>query len=87
MPIILPNPDHPPRSLEEIKRRIELYPSEFRRWCDAPERGGCACMGCVRWPAPSTVYGDPEGKPFPNPDDRLSKEEVAIYRANLEDTQ
>lgn len=72
------------RDLSEIKRLIEVYPPRFRRWCDSPERGGCACMGCVRWPAPSTVSGDPEGKSFPNPADRLTKEEVELYRASLE---
>lgn len=71
------------RSLEEITRLIEIYPPDWRWYCDAPEMGGCACMGCVRVPAPSTVRGDPEGQPFPNPTDRLTKEEVAAYRAAL----
>lgn len=70
------------RTLEEIKRLIEVYPPSFRRWCDNPERGGCACTGCVRWPAPSTVSGDPEGKRFPNPADRLTKAEVDLYLAS-----
>ena len=69
------------RPIEEIKRLIEMYPPRFRRWCDTPENGGCACMGCVRWPAPSTVRGDPEGKPFPNPEDALTKEEVEAWAA------
>ncbi len=69
------------RSREEIKRLIEVYPPRFRRWCDLEKYGPCACMGCVRWPAPSTVSGDPEGKPFPNPDDRLTKEDVEAYMA------
>lgn len=67
------------RDLEEIKRLIEVYPPKFRCWCDGLWRGGCACTGCVIHPAPSTVRGDPEGKPFPNPADRLNKEEVEIY--------
>lgn len=70
------------RSPEEVKRLIEIYPASWRRWCSAPERGGCMCMGCVRCPAPSTVSGDPEGKPFPNPSDRLTKEEVEVYLAS-----
>jgi hypothetical protein len=69
------------RSLDEVTRLIEVYPSSWRRWCDAPERGGCACLGCVRVPAPSTVRGDPEGKPFPNPTDRLTRDEVELYHA------
>lgn len=68
-----------PRSLEEIARLIEVYPPSWRRWCDGPENGGCACLGCVRVPAPSTVPGDPEYYPFPNPTDRLTREEVALY--------
>jgi hypothetical protein len=67
------------RSRDEIARLIEVYPPNWRRWCDWPEKGGCACMGCLRQPAPSTVRGDPEGKPFPNPADRLTREEVAFY--------
>lgn len=68
----------PDKSPEEIKRLIEIYPPSWR-WCDAPERGGCGCCGCVRWPAPSTVRCDPEGKKFPNPNDRLTREEVESY--------
>jgi hypothetical protein len=68
------------RSLDEITRLIEAYPPSFRRWCDGPENGGCACLGCVRWPSPFTVRGDPEGQPFPNPSDRLTKAEVALYK-------
>lgn len=64
------------RSLDEIGRLIEVYPPTWRRWCDAPENGGCACMGCVRVPAPSTVVSDPERCPFPNQGDRLTKAEV-----------
>jgi hypothetical protein len=71
------------RDLSEIRRLIEVYPVQWRRWCDAPEQGGCACMGCVRWPAPSTVRGDPEGKAFPNPEDRLTRDEVAAYESSL----
>jgi len=63
------------------KRLIEVYPASWRRWCDSPENGGCACTGCVRWPAPSTVRGDPEGQPFPNPDDMLTRDEVEVYLA------
>jgi hypothetical protein len=76
---LLPEPPGPPRSLEEITRLIEVYPPSWRRWCDGPFQGGCACRGCVHWPAPSTVRGDPEGKAFPNPADRLSRAEVEIY--------
>jgi hypothetical protein len=68
------------RPLAEITRLIEIYPPEWRRWCSSPENGGCACRGCVRVPAPSTVRGDPEYHAFPNPDDRLTAEEVAAYR-------
>jgi hypothetical protein len=67
------------RSLEEISRLIEIYPPTWRRWCDGPECGGCACIGCVRVPAPSTVNRDPEYCDFPNPADRLTKEEVEFY--------
>jgi hypothetical protein len=67
------------RDIDEITKLIEVYPTRFRRWCDGPERGGCGCTGCVRWPAPATVQGDPEGKPFPKPADRLTKEEVEAY--------
>ena len=69
------------RDIHEITRLIEVYPLRWRRWCDAPENGGCACMGCVRVPAPTTVRGDPEGQPFPNPADRLTREEVMLYLA------
>jgi len=71
-----------PRSLEEITRLIEVYPTNWRWWCDGPGRGGCACMGCVRQPAPSTVHGDPEYAEWPNEDDALSREEVDIYYAS-----
>jgi hypothetical protein len=74
------------RELSEVRRLIEVYPPEWRRWCDAPERGGCACMGCVRQPAPSTVRGDPEGQPFPNPTDRLTREEVMRYSLSEQKT-
>jgi hypothetical protein len=67
------------RDLNEIKRLIEIYPPSWRHWCDA---GLCACRGCVRWPAPSTVRGDPEGKAFPNPSDRLTKAEVELWEAD-----
>ncbi len=73
----------PMRDLKAITRLITVYPPEWRRWCSAPETGGCACNGCVRQPAPSTVRGDPEGKPFPNPSDRLTEEEVSAYLAWL----
>jgi len=66
------------RSLDVITQLIEVYPPEWRRWCK-PGHGGCACMGCVLWPAPSTVRGDPEGKRFPNPADELTEEEVTLY--------
>lgn len=69
------------RDMTEIRRLIEMYPHDWRRWCDAPERGGCFCMGCVRHPAPSTVTRDPEYVPFPNPADALTKEEVEAYNA------
>ena len=69
----------PTRSLAEITRLIEVYPPEFRRWCDSPERRGCACLGCVRHPAPSTVRRDPEYCEWPNPEDALTAKEVAIY--------
>ena len=72
------------RPLEEIRRIIERYPPEDRRWCDGPERGGCACMGCVRNPPPCDYPGrDPECKPFLRPGDVLTKEEVALYRASV----
>lgn len=69
------------RPIEEIRRLLAVYPPSWRRWCDAPENGGCFCMGCVRHPAPSTVRGDPEGMPFPNPEDRLTREEMMAYEA------
>ena len=68
------------RPIAEITRLIEVYPVGWRRWCDGPERGGCACLGCVRVPAPSTVRGDPEYCAFPNPADRLTRDEVERYR-------
>jgi hypothetical protein len=71
-----------PRSLDEITRLIEMYPTNWRRWCNGPETGGCACMGCVRQPAPSTVRGDPERQPWPNERDALNEREVAIYHAS-----
>lgn len=71
------------KDLATITRLITVYPERWRRWCSAPERGGCACMGCVRVPAPSTVRGDPEYHSFPNPSDRLTEEEVAAYLASL----
>lgn len=70
-----------PRPLEEIIRLIEIYPPDWRRWCDGPERGGCACLGCVRQPAPATVRGDPEYREWPNEADALNKDEVRIYTA------
>ncbi len=73
-----------PRSLEEITRLILVYPEAWRRWCWGPERGGCACLGCARQPAPSTVRGDPEYAPWPDENDALSEEEVQIYQASLQ---
>ncbi len=73
------------REPTEIAAIIERYPHKWRRWCDGPELGGCACMGCVRVPAPCTVHGDPEGQPFPNPNDRLTEEEVDAYQQNHPD--
>lgn len=73
------NPRTTPRFLEEIRRLIEAYPLEWRRWCDGPEQGGCACMGCVRQPAPATVRGDPERCAWPNERDALIREEVVLY--------
>jgi hypothetical protein len=71
------------RNLDEITRLIEVYPPSWRRWCPWREKGGCACVGCVRVPAPSTVRGDPERRPFPNPADKLTEAEVELYtRAN-----
>lgn len=69
------------RTIEEITRLIEVYPPEWRRWCSGPEIGGCACLGCVRVPAPSTGRGDPEHCHFPNPADRLTEAEVERYLA------
>lgn len=70
----------PARPLSEIIRLIEIYPKEWRWYCFSPENGGCACMGCVRQPAPSTVSGDPEYAAWPDPGDALTAEEVEIYR-------
>lgn len=70
-----------PRPIEEIARLIEVYPPEWRRWCSSPERGGCACVGCVRQPAPSTVRGDPEYREWPDERDALIEQEVAMYLA------
>ena len=69
------------RTLKEITRLIEVYPPKWRRYCDCPENGGCACLGCVRVPAPSTVRGDPEWyfHEFQSDPDRLTKEEVERY--------
>lgn len=61
------------RDLKTITRLITVYPREWRRWCAAPENGGCGCMGCVRVPAPFAASGDPS--------DRLTEEEVAAYLA------
>ena len=70
-----------PRPLDDVVRLIEVYPPKWRRWCSAPEKGGCACMGCVRQPAPSTVRGDPEYREWPDERDALIKQEVDIYYA------
>ena len=70
-----------PRPLAEIARLIEAYPPSWQRWCSGPELGGCACMGCVRQPAPATVTGDPEYRPWPNDADALTSDEVALYYA------
>jgi hypothetical protein len=75
--------DHESRSISEIVRLIEVYPKEYRRWCSAPENGGCFCQGCVRHPAPSTVRGDPEGQPWLDESKALSSAEVAMYQANV----
>lgn len=85
MPRIIPEPKGPPRSLDVVTKVIEVYPPSWRKWCEGPFRGGCACMGCIHWPAPSTVQGDPEGQPFPNSEDRLSKEEVEMYLTSKAD--
>ena len=68
-----------PRPLEEITELIEVYPVKWRNWCNGPETEGCACMGCVRQPAPSTVRGDPEYAAWPNEEDALIQEEVQLY--------
>ncbi len=74
-----------PRPLEEITRLIEVYPPDWRRWCDGPEHGGCACLGCVRQPAPSAVPGrDPEYASWPDERDALIEQEVRIYRFTRE---
>ena len=75
-----------PRSLDEITRLIEAYPERWRRWCSGPERSGCACLGCVRQPAPSTVDGDPEYARWPNEDDALIEAEVELYRNSRSET-
>ncbi len=83
MPIVPTPPQHPPRDIVEVRRLIERYPPSFRRWCDVETRGPCACMGCLRWPAPKDVSGrDPEGQPFPDPSKQLTREEVALYFAS-----
>jgi hypothetical protein len=69
------------RPLDEVTRLIEQYPESWRRWCSAPENGGCACLGCVRQPAPSTVRGDPEYARWPNEADALTEAEVNLYHA------
>lgn len=69
----------PARPIEVIVRLIETYPPAWRRYCGAPERDGCACMGCVRQPAPATVRGDPEYAEWPEPSDALTEEEVQLY--------
>lgn len=69
-----------PRPLEEIARLIEVYPPDWRRWCSGPDEPlGCACMGCVRQPAPSTVRGDPEYAEWPDECDALIEQEVKTY--------
>lgn len=84
IPCRLPPPRFdPPRSLDVVTAIVEKYPPKFRRWCEPGE--GCACMGCVRWPPQSTVRGDPEGKLFTDPDDQLSKEEFAMWKAATDD--
>ena len=69
-----------PRPLDEIARLMSQYPVDLRRWCAAPEQGGCCCMGCVRHPSPRTVRGDPEACAWPDEADALTEEEVRIYR-------
>lgn len=68
-----------PRPIEEITRLIEIYPPDWRHWCSGPEHGGCACAGCVRQPAPSTVRGDPEYREWPDERDALIEQEVTMY--------
>lgn len=73
------------KTLEEIRRIVERYPIKWRRWCDGPEQGGCACMGCVRNPPPGDYPGlDTECRPFRNPDERLTREEMALYLESKE---
>ncbi len=69
-----------PRPLAEIVRLASRYPEDYRRWCSAPEQGGCCCMGCVRHPSPTTVRGDPEACAWPDEADALTAEEFRIYR-------
>ncbi len=74
------NQNPPPRDIAEVRRIIERYPPKFRRWCDGPWQGGCACMGCVLWPPPCDYPGrDTEGRAFRKPEDRLTREEVKLY--------
>jgi hypothetical protein len=63
-------------TLQEILRIVERYPPDWRRWCDGPENGGCACSGCVRTPPP---IADP-GHPFLNPEDRLTRADMQLYQ-------
>lgn len=56
------------RTLDEITKIVELYPPEHRRWCEGP----CACMGCVRVPAPLINNGRPMS-------DGLTKEEFELW--------
>ena len=67
------------KSIKEITDIIKSYPLAWRRWCNGPEEGGCACMGCIRVPAPSTVPGDPEYFDFPDPQNKITKEEASRY--------
>lgn len=69
------------RPIDEVTRLMEAYPPSWRRWCSGSESGGCACMGCVRQPAPSTVLGDPERAEWPNDADALNEREVEMYLA------
>ena len=73
-----------PRSIKEVTNLIEVYPKNWRRWCSGPEMGGCACLGCVRQPAPSTVRGDPEYARWPDENDALIEAEVEMYLAQRE---